>query len=62
MLSKLLTALALLLVIEGLFPFISPNGWKKAMSQILQLPDERLRTFGLVVMLVGVVLLYFVNR
>lgn len=61
MLTQLLTAFALLLVIEGIFPFLNPNGYKKAMSQVLKMPEQNLRTFGLVVMLVGVALLYLLN-
>ena len=40
-------ALALVLVIEGLFPFISPGGWRRVFSQVLQLSDGQIRFFGL---------------
>ena len=62
MLPKLLTALALLMVFEGIFPFISPGGYKRAVGAMLKLPENNLRIFGLVLMVVGVVLLYVVNR
>ena len=50
-------ALALMLVFEGMMPFISPRGWRKTMQQASQMPDHVLRIIGLVSMLVGVVVL-----
>lgn len=46
-------AMALVLVIEGLFPFISPGGWRRMFSQILQLNDGQIRFFGLLSILAG---------
>jgi uncharacterized protein YjeT (DUF2065 family) len=46
-------AMALVLVIEGLFPFISPGGWRRMFSQILQLSDGQIRFFGLLSILAG---------
>jgi hypothetical protein len=46
-------ALALVLVIEGIFPFISPPGWRRMFAQILQLSDGQIRFFGLCSMLAG---------
>lgn len=54
-------ALALLLVFEGLMPFLSPGGFKRSMAQIEQIPDKQLRILGLVSMLAGLVLLYWVR-
>lgn len=45
--------MALVLVIEGLFPFISPGGWRRMFSQILQLSDGQIRFFGLLSILAG---------
>lgn len=45
--------MALVLVIEGLFPFISPTGWRKMFIQLLQLNDGQIRFFGLCSILVG---------
>ncbi len=55
-------ALALLLVLEGIFPFISPGRMRKTLSAIGQLSDQQLRFVGLTSMLLGLVLLYIVNR
>jgi len=46
-------AMALVLVIEGLFPFISPVGWRRMFAQILQLGDGQIRFFGLCSILAG---------
>lgn len=45
--------MALVLVIEGLFPFVSPGGWRRMFSQILQLSDGQIRFFGLLSILAG---------
>jgi len=55
------TALALMLVLEGLFPFISPGGWRTAFSRLTQLRDGQLRFFGLTSMLLGLVALWFLS-
>lgn len=56
-----ISAIALVLVIEGIMPFISPNSWRQTMLQASQLPNRVLRVIGLVSMLFGVVLLYFMR-
>ncbi len=62
MLHHLWLAIALLLIIEGIFPFLSPDGLRKALAAIHQLNDMQLRFAGLTCMLLGVLLLYIVNR
>lgn len=59
--NDLLAALALVLVIEGLMPFLSPGAFRRTMEQISRIPDRTLRTIGLVSMAVGVGLLYVVR-
>ena len=54
-------ALALLLVIEGLLPFLNPQGFRKAMLMAAQVNDRSMRIMGLVSMLLGLVILYTVN-
>jgi uncharacterized protein YjeT (DUF2065 family) len=50
-------AFALVLVIEGLFPFLSPSGWRRMFSQLLQLSDGQIRFFALGSILVGLLLI-----
>ncbi|HSG58206.1 MAG TPA: DUF2065 domain-containing protein [Woeseiaceae bacterium] len=59
--TEILTALALVLVIEGLLPFISPGRYRQMVAQIVRLGDNQLRTFGLGTMIAGVVLLFFIR-
>jgi len=54
-------ALALVLVIEGLFPFLSPGRWRRMFAQILQLNDGQLRFFGMCSILAGVALIWFLQ-
>jgi uncharacterized protein YjeT (DUF2065 family) len=59
--SDLFAAFALYLVIEGLLPFVSPDGWRKSLAMISQMQDGQLRFFGLGSIMVGLVLLLFVR-
>jgi uncharacterized protein YjeT (DUF2065 family) len=59
--DSILPALALVLVIEGMLPFLSPKSWREAMSQAAELPDNVLRGLGFSSMLAGVVVLYLVQ-
>ena len=54
-------ALALMLVIEGLLPFISPGGWRRMFEQILTLSNGQVRFFGLCSIAAGVVLLVMLS-
>lgn len=51
--SELLTALALVMVIEGLMPLISPARWREVFSRILALSDGQIRFIGLASILMG---------
>lgn len=58
MLDDFVRAIALVLVIEGMMPFLSPDGWRQAMIQAGRLSDKTLRTIGLASMVIGVMVLY----
>ncbi|MEY4122117.1 MAG: hypothetical protein RLZZ457_955 [Pseudomonadota bacterium] len=55
------TAVALMLVFEGIFPFLSPDGWRNKMAQILALHDGQIRFFGLACVLVGLLMLWWLG-
>jgi uncharacterized protein len=55
--DSLVTALALLLVAEGLLPLLSPRSWREAFTRVLQLTDGQLRFFGLVAVSLGLLLI-----
>jgi uncharacterized protein YjeT (DUF2065 family) len=52
-------ACALLLVAEGLLPFLSPTAWRRVFERAMQMSDGQLRFLGLVSMLGGVAMLVF---
>ncbi len=53
----LLGAVALMLVLEGLLPFLSPTTWRSMFERATRMSDGQIRFFGLSSMLIGVVLL-----
>ena len=59
--SDLLAALAIFLVLEGIVPFLDPSRMKRALLQLLQVPDSQLRIAGLGSVVVGLALLAFVR-
>ncbi len=59
--SDLLAALALVFVLEGLMPFINPDGIRKVFLLAAQMDNKTLRFMGLTSMLIGVILLYIVR-
>jgi uncharacterized protein YjeT (DUF2065 family) len=54
----LVPALALMLIMEGVLPFLSPTAWREAFSRMIQFKDGQLRFMGLVSMLAGLLLLF----
>jgi uncharacterized protein YjeT (DUF2065 family) len=57
----LLVALCLVMVIEGIWPFLDPAGIRRALLLIAGQDDRVVRLLGLTSMVAGVVLLYLVN-
>jgi uncharacterized protein YjeT (DUF2065 family) len=51
-------AVALVLVIEGLYPFVSPEGWRRMFAQLLLLTDGQIRFFGMCSILGGLLLIW----
>jgi hypothetical protein len=58
---SLLVATALLLVIEGIMPFLNPTMFKRALLQTASMSDRQIRVTGLICMLVGLIFLYWIN-
>ena len=61
MLTTFLMALALMLIIEGVLPFLAPSLWRDTFRRITQMSDGQIRFFGLTSMLIGVLLLFLVR-
>jgi len=57
MTDLLLGAVALMLVLEGLLPFLSPKRWRSMFERATQMSDGQIRFIGLTSMLVGLALL-----
>ncbi len=54
-------AVALLLVLEGILPFLNPPALRRALLALSNLSDQQMRFAGLTSMLIGLILLYIVN-
>lgn len=57
----LAVAFCLMLVIEGIIPFVNPGRWRKMLLMLDQIDDNTMRMIGLASMLAGTALLYIVN-
>ena len=57
MATTFLMALALMLILEGVLPFLAPNLWRDTFRRIIQMSDGQIRFIGLSSMLVGLLLL-----
>ncbi len=56
-----LLALGLMLVFEGLMPMVAPLRWRRLFEQLLQMQDGQIRFFGLFMVLVGLILVWWVG-
>ena len=61
MLSYWLLGLAMMLVIEGLIPFLFPDLWRETFRKLVSLTDGQLRFVGITAMLSGLLMLYWVR-
>ena len=59
--QDLFAAVALVLVLEGILPFLNPQQFRKTLVMASQLDDKTLRTIGCFSMAIGVVVLYLVR-
>jgi uncharacterized protein YjeT (DUF2065 family) len=61
MLDTILMAFALMLVLEGLLPFLVPGFWRDTFQRLTEIGDNHIRFIGLTSMLAGLLLLYLVK-
>jgi uncharacterized protein len=59
--ADLLAALGLVLVLEGIAPFLNPSGLKRLMARLAEAGERELRIAGLGSMLVGIVVIFLVR-
>ncbi|MGV2291527.1 DUF2065 domain-containing protein [Trinickia sp. YCB016] len=57
MAGSLLLAIALMLIIEGMFPFVFPTAWRETFRRIADRPINHIRIGGLIIMALGLLLL-----
>jgi len=62
LIHSLWLATALMLVMEGIVPFLSPNSFRQLLTEMIAMSDQRLRIIGLLSMVLGLFLLYWVNN
>jgi len=55
--SELARAVALVMVLEGILPFLAPGRWRQMMLSVMQLDSRAIRVIGLLSMLAGLLLL-----
>ena len=58
--NDLLAALALVLIIEGILPFLAPSKLKEVYQSVQQMPDKSLRMMGFGSMVAGLILLFLI--
>jgi uncharacterized protein YjeT (DUF2065 family) len=59
--GSLLLAIALMLIIEGMFPFVFPSAWRDTFRKMSERPPQQIRIGGLIVMALGLILLFVVT-
>jgi len=55
----LIAAIALLLIFEGLLPFVAPKLWQRVMREASEMPENQLRILGFISIAIGLMLLLF---
>lgn len=59
--ENFLNAVALMLILEGMLPFLSPNTWREAFRRLTEINDNQIRFIGLTSMLIGLMLLIIIT-
>ena len=54
-----LAAFGLMLVLEGIMPFLFPAAWRETLRKVAQFQDGQVRFIGLTLMLCGLLLIYW---
>lgn len=57
--TGLILAFGLMLIIEGLLPFVAPKAWRETLTRLIMLTDGQLRFVGLASLMAGLILIYF---
>ncbi len=60
--NEILIAIALMLVLEGLLPILSPKSFKKMMSDVAKMNESQLRWTGFISMFIGTAMIYWLKH
>ncbi len=60
--ATLITAIALVFIIEGILPFMFPNAWRRMMKAAVEASEKELRIMGLISITIGMVVLMFLSE
>jgi uncharacterized protein YjeT (DUF2065 family) len=58
----LLMAVGLMLVLEGILPFMAPQAWRQTFRRLIEFSDGQLRFMGLVSMLIGLIIIIIIRH
>lgn len=61
LIESLFVATALMLVIEGIMPFLNPMRFRRALLQMVAMKDQQIRAIGFFSMVLGLILLYWIH-
>lgn len=59
--QDLFTAVALLLILEGMLPFVNPNALRNTYRKLTEMNDQTIRITGFISMMIGLLVLYWVR-
>ena len=59
--ENFLNAVALMLILEGMLPFLSPQTWREAFRKLTEINDNQIRFIGLTSMLAGLLVLFIAS-
>ncbi|WP_094299012.1 DUF2065 domain-containing protein [Noviherbaspirillum autotrophicum] len=59
--GSLIVALGLMLLLEGIFPFLFPRQWRETFNRITRFSDGQIRFLGLIALSCGILVLGFVE-
>jgi len=59
--NELLVAFGLMLILEGMMPFLYPNRWKALVRKLAEIETQTMRMMGFMSMLIGLILLYWIR-
>jgi uncharacterized protein YjeT (DUF2065 family) len=57
----IIAAIALVMIVEGIMPFIAPKAWKNLLLQLAQMDEKHLRLFGAIMLVAGAITFNYIQ-